>query len=372
MAIPPLLLPPLGGAVSALGQSVRSSTHSSKLTPRDIDRIPQQINALMFMLDAIVSQVTRAADTAGFAEDGSLDTFLKTAVADAILCAQPSSPRFPPMTEDAIARRSRQAARDLRSLEATLDRFSKYPRVKLMQRLLGWGEGKQWNTRQRCMCLRWLAWVSGSMSLSHNVAKQPQMQQSPRHAVGSMHERPPPVRSMSKVYVDGLLQYTVHHRLCGREGYTILRKAARDPLIQHKSISGEIKVQFDMMLIHWTELWGSWENPADRAWQRGHHKVKMRLGQLSETVARRSHTESASLALVAQQAHRDAVVRDSAKQRQIAKRTDAIVNALSNALGPQAKPELHTSITASAAPTMVISIDLPVQIRQAIVATHAS
>ena len=139
--------------------------HPPLISPTD-DRLPASDPTLIYTLCSdMLYRAGQAADACGFAHAQAMANVLAGA-GDAIAkhCSGGKEKRNPADKAVVGARLAEQAAADLKAFRAALERQeSSHPRVRLVQRLLGWGtQATRWNQEQIGMCLRWVAWVQAS------------------------------------------------------------------------------------------------------------------------------------------------------------------------------------------------------------------
>ena len=219
--------------------------------------------------------------------------------------ASTASAKRPPDAFSSNARRAQQTAADLKALKIALRKHGeRNPRIELVQRLLGWEtEGESWNNVQRGMCLRWLAWVHACNGGLHTEDRD-----------GDTACPLPPVRYMSRETAELLIKYMLHlklfphprahgiiHAVVREKSLAFWPRKARkvngmgtpDPTRPSRVQPTQRYVDFDLLLLRWTHLWGSWDrenfglvavsgaqhgknasHPQQQQQQRPHHRAR--------------------------------------------------------------------------------------------------
>ena len=259
-ALPKLSLSPRRSAVQGNDTPRNTSRVTPRMTPRITprlsprdrpppreDRVPFDFQGTYVLCSDMIRRFALAAEAGGFVSASCSTDATVAVAADTILAHnQKTVMRYPSQCAAAKDRRATQAVSDLKALRLSMDRHCSHPRVRLALLLLGWGAEEAWTPPKRLMCLRWLAWC---------------------------HSHTPVLgKYLSLQSVDNLLHYMHHIKMLRDDGVSILHVASRDAYIRRGR-----GVHFDLLLLSWTKLWGSWEtkeNAARLQWEFARRRVE--------------------------------------------------------------------------------------------------
>ena len=264
--------PPFRGVRLLNHQETR--TRKKQARPRravvDVNRISDDPVELAEMSTKVLLRACFESEESGFLHPTAS---VSTVATEVIKEAHSSTAKRPPDAFSTNARRAQQTAADLKALKSALRTHGhQNPRIEVVQRLLGWEtEGEPWNNVQRGMCLRWLAWVHACNGGLHTDDADDEASSAP------------PVRYMSRETAELLIGYMLHLRLFPHpRAHRIIQDVIRErslaywprrkasgldrplPTIPHparayRAPPAQRYVDFDLLLLRWTHLWGSWD-----------------------------------------------------------------------------------------------------------------
>jgi len=210
-------------------------------------RVPTDLRSVQSLCSVILKGMVVAADQDDFsAKACSVGAVVDITTAAIARFNEVKPRRFPADTEAARLRRSMQAATDLKALRRALQAHSSYPRVQLTLRLLGWSEQGLWTPGKRLMCLRWLSWV---------------------------HSEPPNAplgRYISRSSISNLLSFMRHRNLIDQTTEQAMLTVSLEPALRVQRRPGTMRgrsdaVNFDKLVLKWTEVWNSGEATVQKA-----------------------------------------------------------------------------------------------------------